>query len=197
MGFNIGSAISSAFTPPGQHAAQGRDERNSSAQQMFGNLLNQYGKLGSQQIGFANSLEPQYESNLLQGISGLGESGTQAGIREFGNGANERAAQSAQSTNMTLRSQGYNPGSSVTEGANNAAQAATNQFAREQSSAQAKAQRASMALQFIMQGMSPSSFSGLSQLGSGVYGQPAPYVGKGIGDYAGQLAGMYASGGKK
>jgi hypothetical protein len=192
----------SALTAPGTHNAMNRDKQNSQVQSQWADAFKSYMPLLTSATDFAKTLQPQYQSNLLQGVNALGQNGVDSSIRDFGAGANERAAQQSQRSQLQMAGMGLGNGAQagqVLEGQNQA-QAATNQFAQQQQSPQARAQRYQMIMQMLQQGMNPQAImQSLLGMSSGVYGQPQPFVGQSpagaIGSLAGLATGMNFGGG--
>lgn len=191
--------LGNIFAAPGSSAAYNRNDTQAAAANQFSGSLKQFAPTVNKQIGYAGSLEPGYESQMNQALSGFGQSATDAGIRKFGNQASERAGQNAQQAGLVLGSQGASPGAQqgATLGAFQGAQQATNQFAQQQNSPEAINERYQHVLQLYQSGMSIPAIQAYLQLGQGVYGQPTPYVGKGVADVAGSALGSWAGGGFK
>jgi hypothetical protein len=196
MSFFASDWLQSALTPQGAHNAMGRDERNSTVQGGWADLFKQYQPIAQNQINFAKTLQPQYQSSIMGGINSLNDQGVNANIRAFGANAQENAARNAMQNQSSLAGMGLGREAQAGSllGSMNQAQAATNQYAQQMQSPQAKAQRYQQIMEMLAQGMNPSMIlQSLGAMSAGVYGQPSPYVGQSAGETLGQIAGAYSA----
>lgn len=192
----LGSALTSAFTPPGATAASNEQQRQGQVGSDASKILDDLFPSLGQEANYAGSLEPEREQDINRALMLTSPGNAQARTSLFNASANANAAQAQKQAALADQAGGLSPSfeSGQNQAISNAAAQAENAYQQQQLSPQQSLANANSALGAVASGMAMPELPTLSGLGGLIYGQPKVQVGQGLGGVLGGLAGDYLGG---
>lgn len=194
MGFfqSLGKFVTGIVTPPGTHAAQSQRELQSNTANQIGGLVPQSADIYRKQQQFQQEQMPFAQAGVRQ-LANATTAGGRAGQWASFQGQANANAQSQFNRNKSMFTGNPALQDAYRMQALNQANDASNEYGAQINSSTGIHNALSQYLMAL--GTQHPDAQGLLGLASGVYGQPRVQVGKGLGDYLGQVAGLAMAGG--
>ena len=191
--------MSGIFTPPGTNAANAQNANNANLQNFGMDFVNKLKPYVDQQLNFSKGLEPARENAVNTSLQLLSPGNQQAQANKAIGQIHSNLAGTDADLANAIRSQGGSAGAvtgAVADAGNNAANQ-SNQITTQLNDPAHMAMLQQMVMQIISGGSQMSSLQPLATGAAIVQGAPQVQVGPGFADFAGNLAGQWASGGFK
>jgi hypothetical protein len=192
MGLDLGSFITSIFTPQGYNASVQQNQNDQ-------NVGNYSGELAQGEYNYQNELQgirQQELPNMLNAVNQLWNFTTQSGrnaLQQQAGQINQANAAGVAANAPSMFAGNPSLGAAYGLSAQNEANQATAQYGQSLNSAQAEGQADQTALQ-AEQALNPN-YSGMSQLSSNVYGEPKVPVNNTLGQILSVLPQVFSGSG--
>lgn len=184
--------MSSIFARPGENRANTLGDRQMEASAINVELLRALQPMMQKSIEFRGQMQPNIEA-LVQHVLGLGKQQNVLGrTAAIANGATTNAARAGRAAQANFGTDSH-IGKGVMVDALNKGNTAANTYQADAYDPQKMAADSASLVQFLM-GATRPDMGPLGGLTAGVFGQPAPHVGQGIGDMVGYALGQFTGG---